>query len=125
MFESSAVLVVEDDPLVTEVVSRLLSSSGIEVLAAADGNEAIAVFKANAERISCILLDFEIPGMHSARVLSVCQSLNADVAVLLASGYSLAQVSEDFPVSQVKGFISKPFDKAHLLGELTKILPVR
>lgn len=115
------VLIVEDDPLVTEVITDILTSLGLSVITAQDGSEAIALFESMPQQIVCVILDFDIPGLHSSRVYSRFREINNQVKVLLSSGYPECEILPEFPFEQVDGFIPKPYDPQVLIEEISKL----
>lgn len=116
---TKGILVVEDDPLVTEVITDIISSMGVPVTTAQDGVEAVSILEHCAEDFFCIILDFDIPGLHSTRVYSRLKQINNDIKVLLSSGYPESHIGSDFPLSEIDGFIAKPYDPADLMTRLT------
>ncbi|MGH9333822.1 MAG: hybrid sensor histidine kinase/response regulator, partial [Vicinamibacteria bacterium] len=59
---SGTVLVADDEPLVRSVARELLESVGFDVIEAANGIEAIALYRAHAIDIAAVLLDVTMPG---------------------------------------------------------------
>ena len=111
-----SVLIVEDDPAVIQITAELLCSTGLDILVALDGSEALRVFCSECASIACVLLDYEIPGVHPARLVGRFKQLSPEVKILISSGYSRAQVMADLPSEQVDAFFSKPFDPQSLLS---------
>ena len=58
---TETILVAEDDPLVRDIARRILEKAGYTVLLAADGDEALAMFRARHDEISVVLLDAIMP----------------------------------------------------------------
>lgn len=115
------VLIVEDDEFVREVLADIVASFGFTVALAADGADAIEVYERAAEEIECVILDYDIPGTHSSRVVSHIRSINSGVKILLSSGYSESHVAGSFPLESVDGFIPKPYNTIMLRAELERI----
>src|SRR2546426_8517519 len=76
----ATVLVVDDDPIVLDVVVRYLERDGFRTLTAADGEAARAVLE--RESPSLVVLDVMLPGMDG---LSLCRWIRAtsDLPVIL------------------------------------------
>ena len=64
---STSILIVDDDPLVRELVKLHLGRSGHQVIQAASGQEALALIEQEAPQL--ILLDFAMPGLTGVAVL--------------------------------------------------------
>jgi two-component system cell cycle sensor histidine kinase/response regulator CckA len=107
------VLLVEDEDMVRKVVSRMLTSRGFEVHAAASGAEAMALFDApEIEQFDLLVTDLMMPDGGG---LGVARSLTArmpDLKVLLVSGYS-ASGTEGWDPARFR-FLTKPFGSAEL-----------
>jgi CheY-like chemotaxis protein len=62
-------MVVDDEEMVREAVTDILSSERIGVIAAEDGAEGLALYRQRASEISLILLDVSMPGMSGEDAL--------------------------------------------------------
>lgn len=116
------VLIVEDDYIVTEIISEALCKFfNCEVLAASSGSDAIDLFEIHADDTCCIFLDYGIPDMHSSRVLKELRERSALPMVILSSGYPESVVLNDFPTELVDSFIPKPFSPMKLINLMKKL----
>ena len=89
------VLVVDDEPLVAELISRTLSDLGLQVLTAADGNEVID--RVDIQDFDIIILDFKMPELGGAQLFERIEAMAENVAprVLFITGdIHSGQVSE-------------------------------
>ncbi len=80
------VLMVDDDPLVREVIKAALIKAGYEVLTADDGQAAWKMFSRFHRELSAVLSDFRMPIMDGVQLLKQMRELNPGVPVLLLSG---------------------------------------
>jgi CheY-like chemotaxis protein len=55
-------LVVEDEPLIRMFVAEVLSNAGIEVVEDARADEALTILSENAERVTVVFTDVNMPG---------------------------------------------------------------
>jgi CheY-like chemotaxis protein len=100
---------------VRKVAARVLEGVGFEILPARDGNEAVEIFCAHADRITAVVLDLTMPGMNGDEVLQHIRARRPDVCVLLSSGYepeSMAQLEEGVT------FLRKPWSPSELVDAL-------
>ena len=121
---SGTVLLADDDPTVREVGRRLLAGLGFTVLTAADGQEALDLFRAYRNDIVCSLIDLTMPRLDGRQVLEAIRRVDARALVLLCSGYNEQDTSVDLTVDRAAGFLQKPFTRAELrqkIGEMTQI----
>ena len=87
---------------------------GFETLEAADGQEAVEVFREHAESITCVLLDLTMPRMDGGEACLEIQRIRRDVAIVLSSGYEETELFERFDGYDMAGFIQKPYKLAKL-----------
>ena len=82
----SHVLVVDDDPVIADLVAFRLSRLGLEVSVESDGEAGLAA--ARQLRPDLVVLDFIMPGLSGADVASRILSKQPEQAILFVSGYS-------------------------------------
>lgn len=103
------VLVVDDEEAVLDVAQQLLASVGYQVITAENGSEGIEEFESHAGEIDCVLLDLTMPEMDGTRTFEALKKISDGVPVILASGYSKADVEDQFGDRGFAGFIQKPY----------------
>jgi two-component system phosphate regulon response regulator PhoB len=116
------ILIVEDEPSLTEVLAYNLKREGYEVHVAHDGREGLA--KAKALAPSLVLLDLMLPGMGG---LDICRELRALPALAKTRIVMLTAKAEE--TDQVVGFaigaddyVTKPFSVKVLLQRIKVLL---
>ncbi len=107
---TGAVIVIDDEPMVRSITSRALATMGYAPLAAASGEEGLAVIDARAPIVEAVLLDMTMPGMDGAAVLAAIRQRWPVLPVILMSGYSEQVALERVQGTAVSGFIQKPYD---------------
>jgi len=116
--ERGLVLLVDDEPMLRKVAQFMLNRLGYEVITAADGVDAIEVFKENLKQIHCVLLDLTIPRMNGWEALAAMRALRPDLPVILSSGYDEAQVMQTVQPERPQAFLHKPYRLADLKAAL-------
>ena len=106
---SETILVAEDEENVRDLLARMLENKGYQVLVAKDGEEAMAVFKANAHRVDLVILDMVMPKLRGHAVFEQIRDGGSDVPVLFSSGYSLDSSDADFTSGKGVHTIQKPY----------------
>jgi signal transduction histidine kinase len=107
---SEKLLLVDDDPDVRDIVSHVLSELGYTVREAADGEEALATladFKPDL-----LIVDFAMPNMNGAEVVTAARNRNASLKILFLSGYAESAVLEKAVGDAL--LLRKPFRPAEL-----------
>ena len=121
-FGTETVLLVDDEDLVSDLGARILTKHGYTVLKAANGREALDLFKKERSQISLVILDLIMPEMGGTECLKELLKIDPQVKVLVASGYSAdASVKETIQMG-AKGFVTKPFRVNELLRDVRRVL---
>jgi signal transduction histidine kinase/ActR/RegA family two-component response regulator len=100
------ILVVEDDPDVRRVIVECLGLIGYSVAEAANGTEGLAAIAASKPDL--LVVDYAMPDMTGAEVISKARELVGDLPVILATGYAdMAAVER---LAGRPAILRKPFD---------------
>ena len=83
---SEAILIVDDDSDVRQIMSGVLSDLGYKVKEAGDGKTALNILK--DYRPDLLVLDFGMPGTNGAEVAASARQQNENMRILFVSGYS-------------------------------------
>lgn len=113
------VLVIEDDPSVRDVIFKLLENLGLKTLLAKDGPEGLSLLQENIPAIDQVILDLNMPGMDGWQVLDQIRKLDADLPVLICSGYDPEQQRLTETQTQID-FLQKPFTLDKLRSALAQ-----
>ena len=108
------ILVVDDEPTIRELSREALEDFGYVVLCAANGEEALDIYREHGQTIDLILLDLNMPGMGGHKCLRELLRLNPTVRVLISSGYSANGQAGESLKSGATGFIGKPYQLKEL-----------
>ena len=115
-----SILVVDDDPIVRNVVREHLRRNGYTVIETASGEEALEVV--GKQHVDAVLLDLCMPGMSGWETLERLKKneQTADIPVVVLSVLSPATRTPDVPTTQ--GWVQKPFHETLLLTEISRAL---
>ena len=116
------ILLVDDEEMVLEAGEELLKHLGYEVLLAGDGQEALELYKKNHDMIDLVLLDMVMPVMGGGEAYDRMKRIDANVKVILSSGYSLEGEAKEILRRGCDAFIQKPFKLEQLSQKLREIL---
>ncbi len=118
----ATVLLVDDEELVRNVSSLMLKRLGYNVLAAADGAEAVALYREHRDAIDLVLLDASLPGLSGPDTLKALHAMNPSLPVVLASGYTEPEARAQFEGLDVAGFLQKPYQMPVLDQQVRAVL---
>lgn len=114
--DSARILVADDEPLVRDLLANLLTRKGHEVLLAADGEEALKLFRGN--RVDLVLSDVRMPGVNGLQLLKAVKDANPRVPVVLISGYGQVETVVDALKAGAESFLAKPLH----MDQLSKVV---
>ena len=90
MSTRKVILVADDEAVLRNIVRTLLHEEGYEVLAAADGNEALRLSRTHEGKIDLLLTDMEMPRLDGISTYRRISAERRDIKVLFMSGLSRA-----------------------------------
>jgi CheY-like chemotaxis protein len=119
---SGTVLLVDDEVIVRDVVREMIERLGFSVLTAADGREAVDLYRERGREIAMVLLDMTMPHMDGAETFRELRRLDPAVRVILSSGYAEQDVAPQFAGKGLSDFIQKPYTLANLQTTLNQVM---
>lgn len=119
---SETLLVVEDEPAVRELISRILGGRGYTVLVAADGREALDLARRHEGSIDLLLSDVVMPGMSGRELAEHLLQLSPQTRVAFLSGYTDDEVLRHGVLDARFAFLQKPFTPDVLASKVREVL---
>lgn len=116
------ILVVDDEPVPRDVVSKYLCAQGHEVVATTAGLEALESFKQGG--FDLIITDHAMPQMNGAQLARLIKAHRPQQPVLMLTGYSDPLLSRDTIPPMVDLLLPKPISQQDLQSAISKLLPV-
>ena len=124
MHESKAtILIVEDDPLMSRLYSKVFSIEGYEVITAADGEESLSAVHKNLPTL--ILLDVMMPKMNGLELL---EKLKSDPStkkipvIMLTNLAGTADAEKAMTLGAVKYIVKSEYEPKQIVGMVKEIL---
>jgi PAS domain S-box-containing protein len=120
LVEGLRILLVDDDELIREALGDLLAVMGHTALPASGGREGLDLLDAG-QPVDLVILDMNMPEMNGVETLERILALRPDLPVLMATGYSDADIAPLLARHPNVSSILKPFSTKELnrkLGEL-------
>ena len=118
----SKILLVEDDPMNVDMLSRRLKKRGYEVVVAVDGEQAVALGK--SDRPDLILMDLGIPvidGWEATRQLKA-DPARAAIPVIALTARAMPEELQSAREAGCDDCDTKPIDLERLLGKMQALL---
>ena len=120
--EGELILVVDDEAPIREITQTSLETHNYQVLTAADGIEAIALYAQRKSEISVVLMDMMMPAMDGATTIRTLQKIHPAVKIIAVSGLVSSDKIASAMGTGVNAFLLKPYTAEELLQTLHKIL---
>lgn len=106
------ILIVEDDPAISEVLQRFLESKGYEILSANTCSEAVRVFDTTPPELA--ILDYSLPDGNALNLVSRIKSARS-IPLILLTGYGSIELAVNAIKLGVDQFLTKPIELSSLL----------
>lgn len=116
------ILLVEDEPSILKMASRVLEATGYRVLSAHTGEEALRVLKENAGPVDLLLTDMVMPGLSGSEVARRVLSLQPAIRVIFASGYTDDVSLREDVDSGAAHLLPKPYTAQLLREKVREVL---
>ncbi|RMD99932.1 MAG: response regulator [Deltaproteobacteria bacterium] len=118
--ESLTILLVEDDPLIQDMITDCLSLHGCHLEVAADGREGIERFRTN--RFDLVITDWAMPSMDGEEFARTIKAWAPNQPVLMLSGYGATRFGGTGPTPQVDKILKKPVQLDELLAVIADLI---
>jgi len=116
------ILVVEDEDGVRDIVCRILTKAGYDVLAAGDPQEALKLCLDRNLHLDVLLSDVIMPGMSGTQLAAELRNGRPDLPVLFMSGYTSGPAPGGQALPADAPLIYKPFQTDQLLHAVHQLL---
>jgi two-component system, cell cycle sensor histidine kinase and response regulator CckA len=106
---AGAVLFVDDDLPIRTVAGAMFERMGRKAIMAADGSQAVILFRRHRAEISAVILDLMMPNHDGTAALAAIRALDDRVPLIIMSGLSGETVTSRTGVHRADRFLPKPF----------------
>ncbi len=114
------ILVVEDDARVSELLVRGLTEHGFEVIAVADGIEAISTFA--AQRFNLVITDVILPGLSGLDICRQFRRINPEAPIIMLTALGNTDDKLDGFDAGADDYMVKPFELRELMARIRALL---
>ena len=119
---SEAILLVEDDPTMRSVAQGLLEKVGYRVLAAMNGEQGLATYRAHRAELHLVLTDVIMPKLSGFQLYESIRRESATIKVLFMSGFPAPNYRKTVGLDAAVAFVTKPWTASELLGRVRLLL---
>lgn len=116
----------DDEELLRSVVTRMLEIMGYDTVPAADGEEAVRLYREAAEAgrpFDAVILDLSVPdGVGGREAMRQLLEIDPDVVALISSGYVGDRILIEYRQYGFRGVVAKPYTSDELRETLSAVL---
>jgi two-component system, sensor histidine kinase ChiS len=117
------VLLVEDDELVRDAMTRILVREGYMVLTASNGHDAIGQVKKPLSPIDVVLLDVHLPDINGIDLCARLREIHPTIPVVVCTGEAVPEEAAELLKLGVHRYFCKPIAVEELLATVEAALP--
>lgn len=114
------ILVVDDEPSITDLLVRILETQGIEGLECNDSELALEKIKGGG--IDLVITDLRMPKMDGLELIRRAREIDGELSFIVITGFSSMETFLDAAHEGISDFILKPIDRKQFLGAVKKVL---
>lgn len=114
------ILIVDDDPVILDLMGTYVNTFGYDHVAAGDGVEAMQKLK--EEAFSIVFTDMIMPNMDGMQLLKHIKEHYPQIGVIVITGYGNTFTYTDVIKAGASDFISKPFNADELEAKLNRLV---
>jgi DNA-binding NtrC family response regulator len=115
------ILIVEDEEVYRELLARILTKAGYDVVQAADGFRALSIMEKS--KIDLVISDIFMPGMNGYSLVARLRAKWPSMPVILTTGFLSEETAKNMMNGSVD-FIPKPIDPEKLIELIHRQLPI-
>ena len=121
LISAGRILVMDDEEIVCEVITELLTGYGYEVVAVSDGHQLLEKYR--QQEFELVIMDLTIPGGLGGReTMKLLKEYDPQVKAVVSSGYANDPVVVEYEKYGFCGFLNKPYILEDMLQLLKTIL---
>ncbi len=119
------ILVVDDEPLLVRISSRLLEDYGYTVTGVTDSKEALEKVRAEPQQFDLIITDQTMPGLSGSELAKAVLQIAPLMPIILCTGHSEITSAEDALAMGIKKYLCKPIHGDELARTVRMVLDER
>ncbi len=121
-WSDKVILIAEDEKINFLFLKAVFKKSGITILEANTGREAIDLCEDGKNQVDIILMDIKMPDIDGLEATRKIKKINPDIAVIAQTAYTFKEDQERAEEAGCDDFLAKPVRPANLLALVDKYL---
>jgi len=119
------ILVVDDEPMLVRINTRVLEVHGYRVTGVTDSREALEIVRAEPKQFDLIVTDQTMPGLSGSELAKAVLEIAPDMPIIICSGHSTVISAEDAYAMGFKRYVHKPIQGDTLARTVRMVLDER
>jgi len=119
---SEHILFVDDEKMLVQAGKLMLEHLGYTVTAQSDPNEALRLFRADAEKFDLVISDVAMPNMTGLVLAERLLEVRSDIPIVLATGFTSLLKPQDAERLGIREVITKPYPIQSLAATIRRAL---
>lgn len=115
-------LVAEDEDNNYRFIKAALKKTGVNLVRAKDGQEAVAVFEAKHNSIDLVLMDIQMPVMNGYEATQKIKIIDKNVPIIAQTAFAMTGGKVRCFDAGCDGYISKPYKAKDIIATISKYL---
>lgn len=116
--QGARILLVDDSPLIQQILESYLAEEQIQISKASSGEEAIAFLREHLTEIDAVITDFNMPGINGEELCRLIRKEIGDLDLPVIFATSKREVAEQLFKAGATDYLQKPFTKDELLSKI-------
>ncbi|MCJ7563038.1 MAG: sigma-54 dependent transcriptional regulator [Candidatus Aminicenantes bacterium] len=112
--------VIDDEPVIHDILSQLLTSEGYDIEISSSGEEALEKFEVRT--FDLVLLDLLMPGMNGIEILKAAKKIDPQALIIILTAYASVESAIEAMKIGAFDYIQKPFKHEELLLTIARAL---
>lgn len=121
--KNAKILLVDDEPVMLDVLSKLLKDDGFEVETATRGKEALEKIRNRSYQL--ILQDIQLPDINGLEVLKEVKTINEDIPVIMVTAFGSIETAVQAMKLGAREYVTKPFNNEEVLLQIHRSLELQ
>ncbi len=117
---SEKILVVDDEEMIRDLCSHILTAEGYQVTIVSNG--AAALEELSRHDMDLLITDIKMPGMDGLELFERVKQLNQDIVTIFITGHGTLDTAIESLMRGVDGFVLKPFTQEEILAAVERAI---
>ena len=120
--QKKTIMLVEDNKALRDAFREILEAAGYEVLSAANGREALALYHEKNLEVNLLVSDINMPEMSGIELAVILRQANPNIKVVIMSGLAPSgAVQQNYPVP-IESWLQKPIGMKIFLQTINDLM---